>query len=274
MIMSVCLWVPVLQMSWNVTAGQHKGTDRPKARRRLHFWAAVWNVKKKKQKITPSAEPSEDIQLFCWSSLHGGLRARTSVPCKGCSSQATAELPWASWGDQERCVCLPVRVHVCKGVMKYYVSCSSTHWLPYPICSARLSVPNKREPVGTSPSDSVSHTYVCDTFYRQRYATCLWTFVCKINYDYFFTGLCGICVCMCMKPGLLKYDIYECKVLIEYTVWLSPIFALFLFARRVFWYDGGSTEAVSWKRNWTGKLFNDNRGCICAYLIHSITSKQ
>lgn len=119
--------------------------------------------RKKKQKTTPSAEPSEDIQLFCWSSLHGGLRARTSVPCKGCSSQATAELPWASWGDQERCVCLPVRVHVCKGVMKYYVSCSSTHWLPYPICSARLSVPNKREPVGTSPSDSVSHTYVCDT---------------------------------------------------------------------------------------------------------------
>lgn len=221
MIMSVCLRVPAQQMSWNVTAGLQEGTDRPKGKEEASLLGccAKCEEKQKKQKTTPSAEPSEDIQLFCWNSLHGGLRARASVPCKGCSSQATAELPRASWGDQARRVCLPVRVHVCKGVMKYYVSCSSTRWLPYPICSARLSVPNKREPVGTSPRDSVSHTSVCDTLniLRQRYAACLWTFVCKIDYHYFFGR--SMCLCMCMKPGLfLKYDIYECRVLIEYAV--------------------------------------------------------
>lgn len=270
MIMSVCLWVPEQQMSWNVTAGLHEGTDRPKAKEEASLLGCCVKCEEKK-KTTPSAEPSEDIQLFYWNSLHAGLKARTSVPCKGCSSQATAELPWASWGDQARRVCLPVCIHVCKGVMKYYVSCSSTRWLPYPICSARLSVPNKREPVGTSPSDSVSHTSVCDTP-KICYVPLN---ICLQNRLSLFFGR-SMCLCMCMKPGFFNilYDIYECGVLIEYTLRLSPIFALFLFARRVFWYDGGSTEAVGGKRKWTGKLFNDNRGCICAYLIHSITSKQ
>lgn len=76
---------------------------------------------------------------------------------RGCSSQATAELPWASGGNRARRVC----VYECARGMKYYVSCSSTLWLPHPICSARLSVPNKNKPGGTLTSDSISHMSVC-----------------------------------------------------------------------------------------------------------------
>lgn len=91
MIMSVCLWVPALRMSWNVTAGLHEGTDRPKARRRLHFWAAVWNVKKKKKQLhLPShlKTSSSSVEAHCTAAWEHVLvcHAKAVAPSQQLSS--------------------------------------------------------------------------------------------------------------------------------------------------------------------------------------------
>ncbi|KAK5862882.1 hypothetical protein PBY51_018234 [Eleginops maclovinus] len=100
---------------------------------------------------TPSAGPSEDIQLFCSSTLwqpESDQRARR---------QAEAVAPRQQLSSHGHQGGTKQDVFVCVRRTEYYVSCSSSPWLAYPICSARLSVPNNAKPGGTFPSDSISY---------------------------------------------------------------------------------------------------------------------
>lgn len=120
----------------NFTSRLHEGTDRPKASRSLLFLAAESKAKKTKKQHLPghlktSSSSAPAHYMAAWERA-----ALCQASGRGCSSQATAELPWASGGNQARCV------HVCG--MEKYVPFSSTLWLAHTICLARLSVPNKR----------------------------------------------------------------------------------------------------------------------------------